>query len=165
MKTSENWDNPYRVSDVPLEPERGLVVPRSGYFWIAAGMWLQLLTVIVGLGFARWKVDSIVGTGPILSILGIVLAILSYRKGLLSGVLLGLSAPAFSVMVFLIIFLQNWSPHDAQQPVPVIIGIYLLAVLSTGLLMLTQIRRRQQAAQVDVSPESTLLDPSSGFRL
>lgn len=164
MKTSENRDNPYRAPDVILDPEPGFVVPRSGYFWVELGMWLQLLTVIVGLGVASWKVDSIVGTGPVLSILGILLAIFSYRKSVLTGLLPGLSGPAFSVVVFLIIFFRNWSPHDAQYPVPIMITGYLVVVLLAVLLMLTQIRNRQQSTSPSQPDSSNVPDSISEFR-
>jgi len=141
---ADDWDNPYRAPEILLEPEPGSDLPTTVFVWVRVVLGLQLVTTIVGLGFAVWHVESIVGTGPVLSLLGLLVAIVSFRHGLMMAGCVGLSAVPFTAIVFLIIFLQNWSPGDARKPVPVMGAAYLTLMTGGFFAALNQMRQRER---------------------
>ncbi len=126
----------------------------GNHFWLQLCICLQMLVVLIGLGVACWQVESIIGTGPILSIVGIIVAVLSYQRSMKGGVLFGLSGLGLCVGVFLTIFLLDWSPGDARIPVPIMGGVYLGIAGSYAIAWLLQLRASsstQQAASAESS--------------
>jgi hypothetical protein len=156
---ADEWDNPYQAPEILLEPERGWVLPKTVFVWVRLVLGLQLVTTIIGLGFSVWHVESIVGTGPILALLGSLVAIVSFRHGLTMAGCVGLSAVPFTATVFLIIFLQNWSPGDARRPVPVMGAAYLILMIAGYFAALHQMRQRERTF-VDLQQKK--LDPAPG---
>ena len=133
--TSSDWDNPYEAPQTMSVGDQR-VFTSGRHFWLQLCICLQMLVVLIGLGVACWQIESIIGTGPILSIVGIIVAVLSYRRSIRSGVLFGLSGLGLSVGVFLTIFLLHWSPDDARIPVPIMGGAYLGIAGSYALVLL-----------------------------
>ncbi len=141
---ADDWDNPYLAPEILLEPELSSDLPKTVFVWVRVVLGLQLVTTIIGLGFSVWHVESIVGTGPILALLGLLVAIVSFRHGLMMAGCVGLSAVPFTAAVFLIIFLQNWSPDDARKPVPVMGAAYLTVMIGGYFAALHQMRQRER---------------------
>lgn len=146
----EDFDNPYRAPEVPFEVVRE-PAPRGGFFWVRLWISLQMLTAVVGTASAFIDVETIVATGPILSIVGIFGTIACVRRRFHFGTLISASAPAISVAIFLIISLLNWSPGDAQEPVPLMGAAYTAVVCAPGLVALWQTRSLQAFASKQAS--------------
>jgi hypothetical protein len=148
-RSSVDWDNPYRVPEVMFEPTVDKPRARPGYFWVKLFLLLQLLTIMVSLGFAGYEVETIVGSGPVLSIVGLFLAVASAKKQLWFSFWWGISAPVFCAAVFLTIFLQSWSPSDARIPVPIMGGMYLLVSGMIFVWIFRTIRTRERLFDMD----------------
>lgn len=133
----DDFDNPYRAPEVPFEVIRE-PAPRGAYFWVRLWISLQMLVAVVGTVAAFVDVETIVATGPILSIVGIFGTIASVRRRFHFGTLVSVSGPAVSVAIFLIIFLLNWSPGRAQEPVPLIGAVYMAILCIMGLVALRE---------------------------
>lgn len=87
-------------------------------------------------------IESIVGSGPILSLTGLALAIGAWKtRRSRTGLLFGLSAGAMTVAVFLLIFLRRWSPDDAKYPVPLILIGYEYLIAPVALLAAHELRQ------------------------
>jgi hypothetical protein len=98
----------------------------------------QILGVPIAVAIATIEIESIVGTGPIFSLTGVAAAVVAWRYARWPRLLFGFSAPAISVICFLAIFLQHWSPGDAARPISVWLILYELLLLPVGLLGLYQ---------------------------
>jgi hypothetical protein len=143
----DDIDNPYRAPDVPFDVARESA-PRGAYFWVRLWISLQMLVAVVGTAAAFVDVETIVATGPILSIVGIFGTIASVRRRFHFGTLVSASGPAVSVAIFLIIFLLNWSPGRAQEPVPDMGAAYMAVVCASGLVALWQTRSLQAFSSI-----------------
>ena len=143
----DEFDNPYRAPEVPFEVVRESV-PRGAYFWVRSFIILQMLVAVVGTAAAFGDVETIVATGPILSIFGIFGTIVCVRKRYYFGALTCASGPVISVAIFLVIFLLNWSPTAAQEPVPLIGAVYMAILCVMGLIALRETISLQANAQI-----------------
>jgi hypothetical protein len=90
------------------------------------------LAIVLALGAAFLEVETVVCSGPLISLLGIYVAALGLRRSSRPAVAAGLSAVGFSLFVFLLICGLGWSPGQARVPVRVMGAIY--AAVSTSLL-------------------------------
>ena len=143
----DDIDNPYRAPEVPFEVLRESVL-RGAYFWIRSFIILQMLVAVVGTAAAFVDVETIVITGPILSIFGIFGTIACVRKRYNFGVWIGASGPAICLAIFLIIQLFNWGPTEAQEPVPLIGAVYMAILCVMGLVALRETISLQANAQI-----------------
>ena len=84
----DDFDNPYRAPEVPFEVVRESA-PRGAYFWVRSWIILQMIVAVVGTAAAFVDVETIVATGPILSIFGIFGTIVCVRKRYYFGALIG----------------------------------------------------------------------------
>ncbi len=149
----EDFDNPYRAPEVHLEVARETVVHRQ-YFWVRLWIILQMVVAIAGCVAAFYDVETIVATGPILSIVGIFGVMTSFKRRFSLGLWISMSAPAISLGVFLLIFLRDWSPSYAQGPVPIIGTIYTVAICGMGILAILRTRLLQSAFEASDVQES-----------
>ncbi len=131
----DDLDNPYRAPEVPFEVVRERA-PRGAYFWVRSFIAMQMLVAVVGTAAAFIDVETIVITGPILSIFGIFGTIACVRKRYDFGAWIGASGPAICLVIFLIIQLFNWGPAAAQEPVPPIGAFYMVILCVLGLVAL-----------------------------
>ena len=143
----DDLDNPYRAPEVPFEVVRERA-PRGAYFWVRSWIILQMIVAVVGTAAAFVDVETIVATGPILSIFGIFGTIVCVRKRYYFGALTCASGPVISVAIFLVIFLLNWSPTAAQEPVPLIGAVYMAILCVMGLIALRETISLQANAQI-----------------
>ena len=76
--------------------------------------------------------DSLIISLPILGIIGLIVARLAERSKLGTGLLIGLSATAISILCFISIFGFRMSPDDAERfiaPIVLIYTVFLALVL------------------------------------
>jgi peptidoglycan/LPS O-acetylase OafA/YrhL len=130
----EDFDNPYRAPEVAFEVARE--ASNGGFFWIRFWIIVQAGVAVIGTAAAFSDVHSIMFTGLILSGAGVLGILASVRRQHYLGIWIGLSGPAISLGVFLIILLFDLSPTDAQQPIPIIGAVYALAICAIGVIAL-----------------------------
>jgi hypothetical protein len=92
------------------------------------------------------NIESIVGTGPVITLAGIALAIVGARAGNRILVAVGVSAPAASLCCLLLIWLLGLHPSRAQVPMSVGIAVYvgLCLVASFAALRLVRVIQASQ---------------------
>jgi hypothetical protein len=129
---TDNDDNLFQAPafhESMLSSPGAFISPRGTQRWLNVCLSLQNLSVIVGIGLAIGiSIESIMGTGPVLAVLGAVTAFLSAIKGNKLGVAIGVSAPLFSLLVFCLIYYRSWSPDFARIPVLAMATGYLLVI-------------------------------------
>jgi nicotinamide riboside transporter PnuC len=134
MTTSD--DNPFRAPQTSFEPVESKFDTSLRHLRICLG--LQCTTIVLGVAAAFYDIYSILVTGAVLSLVGLLTAILSMRPRLISGLVFGLSGPAISAICFALINLLNWGPDDAQHPVSLIAAVYAMITVPLGLLVWTR---------------------------
>jgi len=133
---------------------------------------MKLLTIILGILFlvqfwgtavaialAAQEIETIVVTGPIFTVLGLVVVTLGAIEGRPTPVLFGLSAGLISLFVFLLIVEKGWGPGPAAIPVTLILLAYELAIAPIGLLALHGIISRHSRMPLRPSWQSNLRSP------
>ena len=96
----------------------------------------QLLGIAGSAIAATVDIETIVATGPIFSIVGLLTAVGWVVSRSPSSLLFGLSTPVFSVCIFFWIFTNSWSPTQAFIPVSSTILGYELLMVPLGLYAL-----------------------------
>ena len=108
--------------------------------WLNIFLFLQLLAAIIATGLAWFDIETILGTGPGGSAVGIVVFVMARRLKDKLGIYIGLSAPILTLGCTLLIMIFNWGPGDAQMPIALILSFYtlfLLIVLSAKEIAIT----------------------------
>ena len=136
--------NPYQAPISLPAPEQHDASPSAGHVWLNSCVFLQMLVVVVGLALAHWDIHSIIGSGLVLFLVGLLNAILSYRRRLSLGMIFGASGPLFSLLIFGLINLLHWSPDDALQPVRAMAAVYLVCGGFAAPFLVLQIRAREK---------------------
>ncbi len=125
--------NPYLAPEHRDDP---VAVPERFHarriFLVLVGV--KILTIVGGAIAAIVDIESIVFSGPVISLLGLPIAFLAYRVRHWRGVWFGLSGPAITLFCFALINIQNWGPGDAQGPVSVITSLYAAVAVVLGVL-------------------------------
>lgn len=106
----------------------------NGPFAILCG--LQILGVSGAVIAAAIDIESIVVTGPVFSVLGVLVAPGSLASRSAFNAIFGLSAVAMSLSCLIWIASLSWSPDDAQKPVTTVLICYETLILPVGLLAL-----------------------------
>lgn len=153
-------ENPYLAPEAVYEPALDTGREKSEFRLLRILLGLQLATLAVGLCVAAVHIESIVATGPLISVFGFLLAGVSLQKGVGLGVFAGASAPAFSLAIFLTINLLGWSPSDARLPVP-ILGLFYAAVLVAMAVALRIQLKARDAGHAAVKSRETADSESS----
>lgn len=91
---------------------------------LRATVCLHALVTITGVAVAICDIESIVGSGPALSIVGGILAVLAFRDRDLLPSLLGISSFALAALVVALINLVPYSPTTGYWPLLAVIGAY-----------------------------------------
>ncbi len=78
---------------------------------------LQIVVSVLSLFFSLNDVESIVVSGPLTSLLGLLTLVAAWYIKSRSGILIGVSPILISVFWFIIIVQFNWSPNTAFFPV------------------------------------------------
>ena len=129
-------DNPFRAPQSAFEPIENTFHTNLRRLRVCLG--LQCTSIALGVAAAFYTIHSIVVTGAILCLVGVVTVFLSRRLKLTDGLVFGLSGPAVSLVCFALINLLNWSPRDAQHPVSIIAVVYATCALPLGLYVWTR---------------------------
>ena len=148
-------DNPFRAPKSAFEPVESTSNKNLRRLRVCLG--LQCATIALGVAAAFYTIHSIVVTGGILCLVGIVTAFLSRRNRLSDGLAFGLSGPAISLACFTLINLLNWSPADAQHPVSIIAVVYATCALPLGLYVWTKTGSDNDAVALEEQLNDSLI--------
>lgn len=85
---------------------------------------LYTLGILIAAIAAMVDIESIMGSGPIMSLVGIWIAFLSYRRDHPIGLFYGLAVPTVSVFCFIVINGLDWGPSDAHVPVSAFLVLF-----------------------------------------
>jgi hypothetical protein len=98
---------------------------------------IVLLLGIAGSAIAATvDIETIVATGPIFSIVGLLAAVGCVASRSPANLFFGLSTPLFSLCIFFWIFTKSLSPQQAAVPVSSTILAYELVIVPVGLYAL-----------------------------
>lgn len=92
---------------------------------------LTIGVLVAGIA-AVFDIYSILLSGPILALTGILVAVQSYRKRRRIGFGFGLTTTTAALVWFLIISSLSWGPGDAHLPVSLFLIIFALASIPAG---------------------------------
>lgn len=87
---------------------------------------LQSASILICLPIAWIEIESILVSGPVVSLSGFVSAFFSRRCGNRAGWWFGLSGFGITVSCFLLINIYQWGPADARVPVIRVLNVYTL---------------------------------------
>ena len=105
----------------------------------AVGFAALLMTgSLLAAAFAVYDIESIVVSGPLLSLCAIILAVLSIRPELRGFWILSASMIAMSIGCFLTIYLLSWSPGKAQTPIGAATVVFAI-VIQAGWIILRSV--------------------------
>lgn len=110
-QSADAADNPFAPPQtrhpVPQQPNHRLP---------ARWLWLHTVCVVAAAIGCFIEVETIMVTGAVISVTGLLLMQAAQRKGNRPGVLLGLSGPLVAVSCLIVINVLEWSPQDADFP-------------------------------------------------
>lgn len=112
---------------------------------------LQVLGISGAVIAAAVDIESIVVTGPVFTVLGILVALGSLASRSPYNAVFGLSAGAMSLACLVWIASLSWSPSDAQQPVTTALLCYETLIVPIGLLALRRTVLPPVAAAISVA--------------
>ena len=148
-------DNPFRAPQLSFEPAETKFERILRRLRICLG--LQCAIIVFGVAAAFYNIYSIVVTGAILSLVGILTAFFSRRSTLTYGWIFGLSGPAISSACFVLIHLLDWGPTDAQHPVSIIAVVYTTFALPLGLYAWTKTGSDNLVTELENSFDAALV--------
>lgn len=118
-----------RAGGEPAPPAPGERVLSTRGKWALVLWGLQVLVTLIAAAAAAADVESIMGTGPALAVVGVALALVARPLRSWWVLTLSLSAPAICVLCAALIVTFGWGPIAAQTPISaILIGYALLAV-------------------------------------
>ncbi|MCA9051828.1 MAG: hypothetical protein KDA89_23985, partial [Planctomycetaceae bacterium] len=120
-------DNPYRAPGLIEDPKSAPAESgRNVLTWTRAMILLQSASILICLPIAWIEIESILVSGPVVSLSGFVSAFFSRRCGNRAGWWFGLSGFGITVSCFLLINIYQWGPADARVPVIRVLNVYTL---------------------------------------
>ncbi len=89
----------------------------------------QVLGIVIAACVASEEIETILASGPLLSVSGLWIAGLAYRRRAPAAFAYGLLLPTFAWFCFLLIFTNDWGPSEARQPIASLSGILAFAAV------------------------------------
>ena len=97
---------------------------------------IQALGIAIGVVVAAMEIESIIVSGPVLSLLGLAIALNWRRSRSLATLAYGLSPSLLSLLVFALINIMEWGPREATTPVMMLLLAYEILFVPLGLAAL-----------------------------
>jgi hypothetical protein len=125
--------NPYAppttVSDAPLRIREALI--RTP--WLRCFIVIQAILIVIALAFEAYMHESIVCSGPIFSLFGLVIAILAFRNRDHIAAFFGCSAIVFTLLIVFLINYNSWGPPQGDLPITIMSFTYAVLALPVSL--------------------------------
>jgi hypothetical protein len=116
-------------------------------FW--GGELVAALALLIGAAIA---IESILVTGPILAVIGLMFCLLSSQLQSWPTLVFALSGPIVTAIVALMIVLFELGPREAQRPAIAVLAMYLIAMLPIAGFSLIKIYRWENAPASTAPP-------------
>lgn len=113
------YATPATVSDAP--PIYGAPVRT---LWLRRLVVLQAIVIVTSLAVEAYKHESIVGSGPIFSLVGLAIAVVAFRKRDHAAMIFGGSAIAFASLIVFLINYNSWGPPQGNRPITLLAFTY-----------------------------------------
>lgn len=126
-------DSVRRVPPIPIPPRQP---PSSTLVTLVIAHLVGICGSVIA---ATIEIETIVGTGPIFSILGLIVAAMGRHSPVRRISWWGASTLLLSLFVFALILIADWSPAAARQPVGILLLLYQAAAVPLGLSALRQL--------------------------
>lgn len=114
--------NPYEPPATERSTSRVAVEPQN--LWLTSLCSLQILVMATALWLEAYEHETIVGSGPVFSVVGMAIAGISRRKDRHLEFFAGVSAPLLTAFIVFLININGWSPATGDKPITVIISLY-----------------------------------------
>ena len=85
--------------------------------------------IVASLAVEAYEHESIIGSGPVLSLVGLAIAILAFRGRDHFAMVFGGSAIAFALLIVFLINYNSWSPSQGNQPITIMSFTYAACAL------------------------------------
>lgn len=115
------------------------LIHRTGRRWAVVLWAAQALVTIAAVLAAVVEIESILGTGPVTSLLGLALALVARPLRSWPVFFYGISAPLVWAICALLIAVFDWRPGEAHAPIATILAIYALLAAPLALVALRHI--------------------------
>ena len=109
--------------------------------WFNLGFVLLILGSIAATVIAWFEIESIIFSGPIMSLVGILFSLLAKKQKDQLSIALGLVPLVTSILWVLAINLFSLKPNDCRFIVPVSLSVVLAVILLLSLLILLRKKR------------------------
>ncbi|MEZ6125875.1 MAG: hypothetical protein R3C49_22335 [Planctomycetaceae bacterium] len=144
--------NPYQAPD-SLWDRPAVVVETPPRRWLKVMLFLFVAATPIGAGLAAWEIESILGTGPVISLLGLAILVAAIRARQPVAALVGASGPGISLICWAAILMNGWGPGDAQEPISIVAAIYALVAVVAANFEMMALRQPVSAEVADTSWE------------
>ncbi|PHQ36631.1 hypothetical protein CEE69_04525 [Rhodopirellula bahusiensis] len=85
---------------------------------------LQAIVIVTSLAVEAYRHETIIGSGPIFSLVGLVIAILALRNRDHAAMVFGGSAIAFASLIVFLINYNSWGPPQGNRPITILSFTY-----------------------------------------
>ena len=103
--------------------------PRVRRRWILILAWLAAVTTLLGTLLIYVEVETVIGSGPALAGLGLVLLTLGLMRRSPGACLLGALHIAVCLLFFGLVFFNSWGPRQAEVPFRILSPAYCAFIL------------------------------------
>ncbi|MEL6109108.1 MAG: hypothetical protein AAFU85_24135 [Planctomycetota bacterium] len=141
--------NPYAapatVSEICVVARKPIRTP-----WLRRVILLQSVVIVTALFVEAIEHETIVGSGPVFALFGLIIAILAYRNRDRAALLFGLSAVAFASLIVFLINYNSWGPRQGNLPISILSYIYAVVALPISAWLVSA---RSRSRGDDPSPQ------------
>lgn len=102
---------------------------------------LQSFVIVISLAVEAYEHESIIGSGPIFSAVGLAIAICAFRQRDYIATLFGSSAIAFASLIVFLINYNSWGPPEGNQPITILSCAYAACALPMSAWLVIAKRR------------------------
>lgn len=113
------YATPVSVSATQLMDE-----PKTRTPWLRRLIALQAVVIVLALALESYEHETIVGTGQILTLVGLLIAVVAQRNGDRAAMLFGSSAFMFALLIVFLINYNSWLPAQGDRPITILSFAY-----------------------------------------
>ena len=159
MVSSQPEPNPYLPPHTTSKPVRAPVPERRPWSRYLGA--LQLLVIVIGAPLSVWQIETILGSGPCLFLLGIAMALFAYRERNYWTLALGVAGLSYALFILVVINAMSWGPSEAREPVSIMniafAALYFLPLLYG--IFLSGKSNTAEAANAEVAAADPFVEP------
>ena len=152
------YNAPRSVSDTPVVRR-----PRTSTL-LRFVIGLQSIVIVASLAIEAYHHASIIGSGPIFSIVGVVIAILALRSRDPASAVFGVSALFFSSLIVFLINYNSWGPPQGDRPITILSYVYAALALPSAIWLVLARSKSSGNHPMQTSGESGIHDLGASRR-